>query len=135
MSFHAFASWEIRARAHGMFERDKEVIMYEGGAGEYAGEEGAIVKMGFGGVRFVDGFRYPIRANTSKIPSFGRQSTPSASSKRKTSLITVSVSTTFYLSTRACNLVTSFDCLTVIGIPELFYAGHINVKVDGKDYA
>nr|GEY10984.1 hypothetical protein [Tanacetum cinerariifolium] len=33
MRFHAFASWGIRERAHGMFERDKEVILYGRGAG------------------------------------------------------------------------------------------------------
>nr|GEZ39815.1 retrotransposon protein, putative, unclassified [Tanacetum cinerariifolium] len=34
MRFHAFASWEIRARAHRMFERDKKVILYGGMQGK-----------------------------------------------------------------------------------------------------
>nr|GEW46820.1 hypothetical protein [Tanacetum cinerariifolium]GEX29234.1 hypothetical protein [Tanacetum cinerariifolium] len=38
MRFHAFASWETRARAHGMFERDKEVILYGRGAGQTGGQ-------------------------------------------------------------------------------------------------
>nr|GEZ72734.1 hypothetical protein [Tanacetum cinerariifolium] len=52
-----------------------------------------------------------VSAAHGEVP-LSKHSTPSASSKRRASRIVASVTTTFFLSTRACNIMTSFTVLT-----------------------
>nr|GEV74149.1 hypothetical protein [Tanacetum cinerariifolium] len=70
--------------------------------------------------------RSPRNCTLPDISSLVKQSIPSASSKQRASLSVASVITTFFLSTRACNLVTSFTFFTATEVDE--GADEVNVK-------